>query len=198
MAIERSQAEVDGLQHMYHAASYLANEGEYDLALRLQKKALERSQLDRQAGRVADVDEDARRQAIERKLLADFAASRLKLEERRAPWVDTLARTAVVSGIIAATFILCFAFAAWRIDAIIASPVDKVVGVLDSEMKAEVPRVTDRVLDVVPVVSEQINRQMQSMSAEMSSYLQKKVDQALDARINEIVDEKLKARAERK
>ena len=47
---------------------------------------------------------------------------------------------------------------------------------------------------MVPAVSAQVNREMQNMSAQMTVYLEKKVDQALDERINAIVDEKLDTR----
>lgn len=79
-------------------------------------------------------------------------------------------------------------------DALVAAPVDKVVGVLDAQMKAELPRVTNQVLDVVPVVSAQINREMKNMSAEMTFFLVKKVDRVLDDRIRTIVDEELDSR----
>lgn len=183
----------DPLLHAYNAAAFLARDGDYDLALAILRKGLEKAHLDR-AGRRVDVADDAARADIERKLEAEYAACRLKIEERRRPWKETLAKTAIVTGGVAITFILCFGFAVWRLDALIASPVDKVVAVVDREVSAEVPKVTNRVLDAVPQMSAQVDREMQAMSLRMNAYLEKKIDSALDERIRAIVDEKLDAR----
>ena len=189
-----SRSELDPFFHAYNAANFMAQEGEYDLALRLLRKTLEKAHLDRRVGRTADVQMDAERQALEQRLMAEYAACRIKLEEGRKPWMETLAKTAIVTGGMALTFIVCFAFAMSRVDALIASPVDKIVAVLDGAVKSELPRVTSRFLDVVPEVSAQIDKEVQKVSLRMSSYLEKKVDTALDERIGAIVDDKLRTR----
>lgn len=182
------------LDHVYQAAEFFAREGDYDLAMDLLRKALVRIRVDRQVGREVDVEDDARVADIEKRIELQYAAFRLRHDDGRKPWIQTLVRTGIISGIIALTFFVCFAFAMYRLDALIASPVDRVTTVLDNAVKSELPKMTNRFLEVVPEVSAQMNKEMQNVSTRFSEYLEKRVDAALDERIAAIVDERLKAR----
>ena len=186
------------LDHVYHAADFFAREGHYDLAIELLRKALIKVRVEHQVGRVVDVVEDARVAGIEERFESKYAALRLKYDDDRKPWLQTLVRTGVISGFVAVTFLICFTFAMYRLDALIASPVDRVATVLDDAVKAELPRMTNRFLEVVPEVSAQMNKEMQNVSTRFSEYLEKRVDVALDERITAIVDERLKARLDAK
>jgi hypothetical protein len=185
----------ESLSHTYYAATFMAERGEYELALRLLRKALEIAHLESRVGRPADAARDADLEDLERRLFARYAECRLKLDDEARPLRQTLAKTAIVTGGIALTFILCFAFAMSRLDALIAAPVDKVVAVLQGAVNTQVPRMTDKVLETVPVVSARLDKEAQNVSMRFSEYLEKKVDTALDQRIREIVDERLRARA---
>lgn len=186
------------LDHVYYAAEFLAREGEHDLAIALLRKALVRVHVARQVGHAGNLAEDERLANGEQRLAAQYAAFRLKHDDDRKPWVHTLVRTAIISGFIALTFLICFTFAIYRLDALIASPVDRVATVLDNAVKSELPRMTNRVLELVPEVSAQMNKEMQNVSTRFSEYLEKRIDTALDERITAIVDERLKARLDAK
>lgn len=186
------------LEHVYQAAEFLSRNGDYDLAIALLRKALIAARVEHEVGRTVDVDADAQLGDVEKRIEAQYAAFRLRYEDSRKPWVQTLARTAVIAVVVAVTFIVCVAFAVYRLEALIASPVTQVTSVLDAAVKSELPRITGRVLEVVPEVSAQVNKEMQNVSVRFSSYLEKRIDTALDERIAAIVDEKLKAREQPK
>ncbi len=195
---ETNPSPESSLDHVYHAAEFLAREGEHDLAIALLRKALVRVHVARHVGRAVNVGEDERVADSEKRLAAQYAAFRLKHDDDRKPWVQTLVRTGVISGFIALTFLICFTFAIYRLDALIASPVDRVATVVDNAVKSELPRMTNRFLEVVPEVSAQMNKEIQNVSTRFSEYIEKRVDVALDERITAIVDERLKARLDAK
>lgn len=186
------------LDHVYHAAEFFAREGDYDLAIAVLRKTLVRVQVERQMGRAVDVAADVGAADIEKRLEAQYAAFRMKFDDGRKPWLETLARTGIIAGIIAVTFFVCFTFAMYRLDALLASPVTQVTSVLDNAVKSELPKVTNQFMEMVPVVSAQMNKEMQNVSLRFSDYIEKKVDAALDERITAIVDERLKARDAKK
>lgn len=183
------------LEHLYCTAEFLARSGDYDLAIALLRKGLIRLRVDKEVGRAADPAADAGLAAAEQRLEHRYSAFRAQYDEVRRPWVQTLWKTATIAGIVAVTFLICFSIAMARLDALIASPVTQVTQILDGAVKAQVPRLTDSVLAVVPQVSAQMNKEMQNVSVRFSAYLEQRVDAALDERIGAIVDEKLKARA---
>lgn len=184
----------ESLEHVYQAAAFFARQGDHDLAIEVLRKALVNAHIAREVGRRIDVAEDARLDDIQERLEMQYAAFRLKHDDGRKPWVQTLVRTAIITGGFALTFLLCFSFAMYRLDALIASPVHQITTVLDNAVKSELPRMTNRVLEIVPEVSAQMNKEMQNVSTRFSEYLEKRIDTALDERITAIVDERLKAR----
>lgn len=188
----------DFLRQTYATATLMAREGEYDLALRLLRAAIERAHVDREIGRPADAAVDASRADIERQLTEAYAAFKAKVDDGRRPWQEALAKTAIITSGVALTFIVCFGFAMYRLDALIQAPVERVVTVLQGAVDTQLPRVTNRVVETIPDVSAQVNREIQNTSMKFSAYLEKKVDQALDERIGQIVDEKLKAKVDTK
>ena len=115
--------------------------------------------------------------------MSAYAAYRMKLDDTRRPLRQTMARTALVSGIVAATFFASFAIAMSRLEALIEAPVVRVTDILDEAVQRELPRIVGRALDVVPEVSALIDRQLQNMSLRFSDYLEEKVDAVIEEQV---------------
>ena len=196
MSSESTETRDDPLSHAYRTAELLARDGDYDLAARVLRKVLESSYVSRGAGAAVDVAGREQADELEQQLMSAYAAYRMKLDDTRRPLRQTMARTALVSGIVAATFFASFAIAMSRLEALIEAPVVRVTDILDGAVQRELPRIVGGVLDVVPEVSALIDRELQNMSLRFSDYLEEKVDAVIEERIEAAIDERLGASAE--
>lgn len=191
---------IEEYQSVLDTVRFLTTEGEYELALELSQRTLERMHLEKDETPEPSSEDDKKVDAIRHQLTEKYLSVRLRMEKGALPYRQAFMKTLIVSSVISIVFIVTLAISIKIVEDQTGLMVKNLLNdTFRQDINTQMTKVTDKILIHMSAISDTTHKAIPKLlSKKFDRYPENKITEIIETSTRKIVNDKLPSIVEQK